>query len=103
MGPLASRQEAAVVRIRFKYLAPLCDIAGRWEEEIETPAGTSLVQVAAERAARYGPPYRKLFFDADGAFRPMFVIVRNDVPMVEFDTPVNDGDRFVFIPPVAGG
>lgn len=90
-------------RIRFKYLAPLCDIAGRWEEEIESPAGASLIQVAAERAAHYGPAYHKLFFAADGVFRPMFVIVRNDVPMVEFDVPVNDGDRFTFIPPIAGG
>jgi molybdopterin converting factor small subunit len=92
-----------VPRIHLKYLAPLCDIAGRWEEEIETPAGTSLIQVTAERAARYGRAYRKLFFAADGAFRPMFVIMRNDVPMSEFDIPVNDGDRFTFIPPIAGG
>ncbi len=90
-------------RIRFKYLAPLCDIAGRWEEEIETPAGTSLVEIAAARAAQYGPAYRKLFFAPDGAFRPMFVIVRNDVPISEFDVPVSDGDRFTFIPPIAGG
>lgn len=90
-------------RVTLKYLAPLCDIAGRWEEEVSIADGTSLVDLARQRAAVYGASYRKLFFDSTGRFAPMFTILRNGEPMDEFEASVSDGDRFTFVPPIAGG
>lgn len=94
---------AEMPRVRLKYLAPLCDIAGKWEEDVTVPEGTSLVDIARERASAYGQAYRRLFFDGNGSFRPMSIVLRNDQPTDDFLSPVCDGDRFTFVPPVAGG
>ena len=90
-------------RVRLKYLAPLCDIAGKWEEDATVQDGASLIQVVEELAASYGAEYRRLFFDGTGKFKPMFIVLQNDQPTDEFNAPVRDGDRFTFVPPVAGG
>ncbi|MCL5266080.1 MAG: MoaD/ThiS family protein [Chloroflexi bacterium] len=90
-------------RVRLKYLAPICDITGKWEEEATVAEGTTLAEVMGQRAGTYGAEYRKLFFDATGTFKPMFIVLRNDQPTDDFAAPVCDGDRFTFVPPIAGG
>lgn len=90
-------------RLRIKYLAPLCDISGRWAEDVDVPADADLRSLVDERSAIYGPQYRSLFYDKNGDFKPMFIVLRNDEALTDFDSPLVDGDRITFIPPVAGG
>lgn len=91
-------------RVRMKYLAPICDIVGKWEEELDVPEGSTLRSVIVDILfARYGAPFSRLFYDASGNFRPMFIIRHNERAMDDFDITVSDGDQFVFIPPIAGG
>ena len=91
-------------RVTLKYLAPICDIAGTYREEATVDEGTTLVQLAEALSARYGPAFRKLFFDPDmGQFRPMFIVNLNGQPTDAFDAALNDGDTCTFIPPIAGG
>lgn len=91
-------------RVQIKYLAPICDIAGKWEEKLDVPEGSTLRNVIVDILfARYGAPFSRLFYDKAGHFRPMFIIRHNGRAVDDFDVTVSDGDRFVFIPPIAGG
>lgn len=77
-------------RIRVEYFAILREHAGRHAEEIETRAATA-EQLFAELQLRYRFP----------ALRSVKVAVNDEFR--DWNAPLADGDRVVFIPPVAGG
>jgi len=77
-------------RIRVEYFAILREHAGRPAEELETQAATA-EQLFAELQARYDFP----------ALRSIKVAVNDEFR--DWSAPLADGDRVVFIPPVAGG
>ncbi len=91
-------------RVILKYLAPICDIAGTYHEQVTVDEGTTFVQLAEQLAARYGPAFHRLFFDkSTGQFRPMFIVNLNGQPLDTFDVALDDGDTITLIPPIAGG
>ena len=78
------------MRVRVDYFAVLRDLAGRPSETLDTAAATAR-ELYRELAARRGLP-------AETGLR----VAVND-RFESWDRPLADGDRVVFIPPVAGG
>lgn len=79
-----------MARIRIDYFAVLREHVGRPSEELATAAAT-LGDLYAELDGRYGFP----------ALGQVKVAVNDEFR--DWDTRLRDGDRVVFIPPVAGG
>ncbi len=79
-----------MINVHIEYFAILREHAGRPREELAT-AATTLRGLYAELDGRYG-------FPALGALK----VAVND-EFRDWDTRLRDGDRVVFIPPVAGG
>jgi molybdopterin synthase sulfur carrier subunit len=92
-------------KIRLKYLAPICDIVGTYQETLDAPEGTTLMDVVAILCERYGESVHELFFDDSGVFRPMFIIICDGEAMdlEDMGSPLDDGVRCAFVPPIAGG
>ncbi len=80
-----------MTRIRVQYYAIFREQAGASEEELDTPASTA-AELYIELARRHG------FTLAPDALR---AVVNEE--FADWETPLRDGDRVVFIPPVAGG
>jgi molybdopterin converting factor subunit 1 len=78
-------------RIHVQYFAAFRDQAGRAEETVETSAGDPAA-LYRELQARHG-----LDLGAD-----RLKVAIND-EFAAWDRSLRDGDRIVFIPPVAGG
>jgi molybdopterin converting factor subunit 1 len=82
--------EVSVSRIHIEYFAILREHVGRDAEECQTSAGTA-AELYQELDQRYGfPRMGRLKVAINDEFR-------------DWDTPLAEGDRVVFIPPVAGG
>jgi molybdopterin converting factor subunit 1 len=81
------------MRVRVRLFAALREAAGRPELELDLPEGAS-AEEAWQALARSCP--------ALGARRANLAasVNRRYAP---FDTPLDDGDEVVFIPPVSGG
>ncbi len=79
------------MRIEIEYFAVLREQAGRGSETVNLQAGTP-ADVYARLSERYG-------FELEaGRLR----VAVNDA-FADWSCRLNDGDRLVFIPPVAGG
>lgn len=78
-------------RIAVEYFALFRDRAGCSEEQIETDANTAL-QLFGELRDRLGTE------DPRGHCK-----VAINGAMTDWDHPLNDGDRILLFPPVAGG
>lgn len=77
--------------IRVQYFAALREQAGRSEEVLETLATTPATlydELVVTRSLKLAPALLKVAVNAE---------------FVDWDFPLSDGDRVVFIPPVAGG
>ena len=79
-----------MARIRVEYFALLRERAGRSSEELETPAPTAAA-LYAELRQRYRFP------------DPASLKVAVNDEFADWQSRLADGDRVVFIPPVAGG
>ena len=79
------------VPVTIEYVAMLREHAGRAEETVDSAART-VAELYAERAARHGFPWPAdaLRPAVNGAFRP-------------WTTPLQPGDRVLFLPPASGG
>ena len=91
--------------VQVRYLAPICDVVGRFRDSLTTAEGDTTMDVIDRLCEQHGRPVRELFYDPKGAFRPMFIILRNARAMNVEDlrVPLEDGDRIAFVPPIAGG
>jgi MoaD family protein len=79
-----------MARIRIEYFAILREHAGRGAEELDTRAQTA-GELFTELQTRYGfPPLSSIKVAVNDEFR-------------DWNVRLADGDRVVFIPPVAGG
>ena len=77
-------------RVHIEYFAILREHVGRDVEECQTGAATA-AELYRELEQRYGfPQMGRLKVAINDEFR-------------DWDTPLAEGDRVVFIPPVAGG
>ena len=77
--------------LKIRYYASLRETAGLEEETVQTDAGTT-ADLYQELKNRYG------FLLTESGLG----VAIND-SFVDWDTPLNENDLVVFIPPVAGG
>lgn len=87
----ASTHPAAQNRYTVRYFAVLREQAGRSQEEVESAAATP------------GELYRELSARHGMQWRPELLRAVINERFAEMDAPLRDGDRVVFVPPVAGG
>lgn len=80
------------MNLHLSYFASLRDQAGCADEDMVIATGTSLVELYAALCTRHGftLPAERLRVAIDDTF-------------VDWDAPLFDGARVVFIPPVSGG
>jgi molybdopterin converting factor subunit 1 len=81
------------MRVRVRLFASLREAAGRPEIELDLPSGASAEdawQALAGSCPRLGAKRANLAASVNRRYAP-------------FETPLNDGDEVVFIPPVSGG
>ena len=78
--------------ISIRYFALLRDLAGKSDESLSIELGATASRVYLSLAERYGFPL---------GLSDIRVAVNDDFATT--DHPLSDGDRLVFIPPVAGG
>jgi molybdopterin converting factor subunit 1 len=81
------------MRVRVLFFGALKDIAGRAEEALEIPAGTTLEGVFALYSQR---------FETLGERRSSTLFARNQ-EFARADTVLADNDEIAFLPPVSGG
>jgi molybdopterin converting factor subunit 1 len=84
-------RDAAERAVTVHYYALLRDQAGRDQEQVVTGSATA-GELYAELQQRHGFP-----------LPPARLRVAINAAFAEWDTRLADGDRVVFIPPVAGG
>ncbi len=82
---------SAVKSVHVRYFATLRERRGLEEEILQTRAAT---------AAELYEELRKAY---DFPFAPEHLRVAVDDALCEWDTPIGDGQRVVFLPPVSGG
>jgi molybdopterin synthase sulfur carrier subunit len=81
------------MRVRVRLFAALREAAGRPELELDLPEGASAEdawQTLARSCPSLGPRRASVAASVNRRYAP-------------FDTPLDDGDEVVFIPPVSGG
>jgi len=93
-----------VARIRVGLAGEIREIVGQRELEIETDNATvfGLIELMMRK---YGERFRSAVLDESGKGLRV-IVVKNDRE-IEFlqglATPLKDGDRVMFLPPIAGG
>jgi len=78
--------------ISIRYFALLRDLAGKSDESLAIEQGATASRIYLQLAEKYGFPL---------GLSDIRVAVNDDFATT--DHPLSDGDRLVFIPPVAGG
>lgn len=78
--------------ISIRYFALLRDLAGKSDESLSIERGATASRVFLTLAEKYGFPL---------GLADIRVAVNDEFATT--DHPLTDGDRLVFIPPVAGG
>ena len=81
------------MRVRVRLFASLRETVGNGEVELEMPEGAT-AESAWQQLVREHPPL------GDRRARLTAAINRS---YATFDTPLQDGDELVFVPPVSGG
>ena len=94
------------MKLRVQYTAQLRTAAGRPEEEVELPAGSTLAALLALLASRLDAAAAAHLFAPEGHIRPSLLLVVNDaVASAEAaqSTVLRPGDVVLLMPPIAGG
>jgi molybdopterin synthase sulfur carrier subunit len=93
------------MKLRVQYTAQLRTVAGRPEDEVELPEGTTLAQLLQHLAARLDGAAAHLVAN-DGRVHRSLLIVVNDRAVSSQDvggTLLEPGDVVTLLPPIAGG
>ena len=94
------------MKLRVQYRAQMRTAAGRSEDEVELPEGSSLEALLGHLAERLGQETAAHLVTGDGDVHSSLLIVVNDsvvVPRAAAHTVLRDGDVLTFLPPIAGG
>jgi molybdopterin synthase sulfur carrier subunit len=81
------------MQITIRYFAAYREITGRDSESLEVTEGATISDLQRELARRYAGLDKLLA-------RSIYAVNRRYVPI---ETPLQDGDELVFIPPMGGG
>jgi MoaD family protein len=93
------------MKLRVQYTAQLRAAAGRPEEEVELPEGSSLAILLGHLAARLEDAAQHLI-SSDGQTHRSLLVVVNDAALPAHDANtlvLQQGDVVTLLPPIAGG
>jgi sulfur-carrier protein len=93
------------MKLRVQYTAQLRAAAGRAEDEIELPEGSSLAELLAHLATKLDGAAAHLL-STDGRTHRSLLIVVNDLAVpahAAAATSLKPGDIVTLLPPIAGG
>ncbi len=94
------------MKLRVQYTAQLRTAAGRPEEEVDLPEGSTLASLLAHLARRLDEGAATHLLAAEGHIRPSLLIVIN-ATVIPADaansTMLRPGDVVLLLPPIAGG
>jgi MoaD family protein len=93
------------MKVRVQYTAQLRTAAGRPEEEIDLPEGSSLADLLSHLAVSLDGAAQQLVA-ADGRVHRSLLVVVNDSALASHDastTTLRCGDVVMLLPPIAGG
>ena len=94
------------MKLRVEYSAQLRTAAGRAQDEIELPEGSSLAELLDHLAARLGEGGAAHLLAPGGRVHGSLLIVVNDVAIAADHTTakrLKPGDVVMLLPPIAGG
>jgi molybdopterin converting factor small subunit len=94
------------MKLRVQYTAQLRTAAGRSEDEVELPEGSSLAALLDHLAARLGDSAAAHLILPGGKLPRTLLVVVNDSAASAHEaatTVLQSGDVVLLLPPVAGG
>jgi len=94
------------VIVKVRYYAMLSDAAGKREEDIELPEGSTVLDLVHKLIDRYGQRLRDYVYDEEEQLLNYMKFSVNEVNILSlegFDTLLGDGDLVQVIPPIGGG
>jgi MoaD family protein len=94
------------VIVKVRYYAMLSDAAGKREEDIELPEGSTILDLVHNLIDKYGQKLRDYIYDEKGQLLNYMKFIVNEVNILNlegFDTSLVEGDLVQVIPPIGGG
>jgi molybdopterin synthase sulfur carrier subunit len=94
------------MKLSVQYSAQLRTAAGRQQEEVELPDGSSLAALLKHLASRLDEHAAAHLIAPGGSIRPSLLVVVNDsaAPVqLAASTELRHGDVVLLLPPIAGG
>lgn len=95
-----------MIVIRVQSLGAMKALLGSREIQVEMPAGARLADLLARLSQQCGPEFdRQVNVDGDwpDLRARIFVNGRDHFTLQHLDTVLQDGDRVMLLPPMAGG
>jgi len=93
------------VRVKVRYYAMARDAAGKWDEVISLPEGSTVLGLVHALVILHDP-LRGYVFDDTGKPLDYLMFSVNEVDIVGlegFETVLRDGDTVRVMPPIGGG
>ncbi|QSX07766.1 MoaD family protein [Alkalibacter rhizosphaerae] len=80
-------------------------VGGEKSQELDLDDGSTLADALLQLIHRYGPALEEKLLDGNALQKGMVVYVngRNSLVLDYLDTPLEDGDDVLIMPPVGGG
>src|SRR5262245_57500477 len=95
-----------LMRLCVQYTAQLRTVAGRAEEEVELPEGSSLAELLVHLASDVRREAAPHLLTSAGELQPSLLVAVNKHAVslrAAQNTPVRPGDVVMLMPPIAGG
>jgi molybdopterin synthase sulfur carrier subunit len=94
------------VIVKVRYYAMLSDVAGKREEDIELPEGSTVLDLVHYLIEKFGLRLRNYVYDEEGQLLNYMKFNVNGVNILSlegFETLLDDDDVVQVIPPIGGG
>jgi molybdopterin converting factor small subunit len=92
------------MKVTFRFTSQLATAAGASEEVVETEAGSALLGLLRDLAAKNGPDFAKFVVDSDGNVVSTLVVAVNGTQVsVEELVSLDPDSEVMLISPMSGG
>ena len=94
------------MRVQIRYYAMARDAAGKRDEDVTLPEGSTVLDLVNVLMELYGPTFKGLVYDDGGRLLDYLMFSVNDVDIMGlegFETTLRDGDTVRVMPPIGGG
>lgn len=94
------------MRVQIRYYAMARDAAGKRDEDVTLPEGSTVLDLVNVLIRLYGPAFKGLVYDDGGRLLDYLMFSVNDVDIMGlegFETTLRDGDTVRVMPPIGGG